>query len=148
MSDKKSVTSTATGESFKTPSGNCKSSNLVYLAECRLCSQQYTGKTTNRLQKRIAGHRSHVLGYTQEEDDEESDDKALAEHLHSEHQLDTVAAFNLSYSFTILQLNPRNLDKCEQKWVSRLATLHPFGLNREKPCGIADSILNMSQRAL
>jgi hypothetical protein len=148
MSNKKSVTSTATGESFRTPSGDCKCSNVVYLAECLLCKQQYTGKTTNKLQKRIAGHRSHVLGFTIAEDDEESDDKALAEHLSSEHHLDTVAAFNLSYSFTILQINPRNLDKSEQKWVSRLVTLRPFGLNREKPCGVADSILNMSQRAL
>ena len=46
-----------------------------------------------------------------------------------------------------LKMNPRNLAKCEQKWMNQLVTLHPFGLNREKPCGVADSILNMSQQA-
>ena len=156
MSNRKSVTSTATGRSYATPSGDCKSSKLIYLAECVICKLQYTGKTDNRLQKRISGHRSHVedseddSSDADEEDDEEedSDEKALAEHLSTAHGLDSVAGFNASYSFTILQQNPRNLARCEQKWMNQLVTLHPFGLNREKPCGVADSILNMSYQAL
>ena len=147
MSNKQSITSTVTGETYKTPSGNCKTKRAVYLAECRLCKIQYTGKTSNKLQTRISGHRSHVTDFDPEEDDEDLDEKALAEHLLSEHNISDVKTFNESYGFTVLQINPKNLDKCEQMWANRLITLRPFGLNREKPCGVADSILDMSLRA-
>jgi hypothetical protein len=147
MSNKKSITSTVTGETYKTPSGNCKTERAVYLAECRLCKMQYTGKTSNKLQTRISGHRSHVANFDPEDDDEDLDEKALAEHLLSEHNINDVKNFNESYGFTVLQINPKNLDKCEQMWANRLITLRPFGLNREKPCGVAESILDMSLRA-
>ena len=149
MSNKKTITSTVTGETFRTPPGNCKTTKCIYAAECRLCMIQYTGKTTNRVQKRICGHRSHVTGFIAENDDDEddSDEKALAEHLFSEHGINDVSTFNESFSFTILEVNPKNLQKCEQMWVNRLVTLYPFGLNRDKPCGVSDSILNMSRRA-
>ena len=72
----------------------------------------------------------------------------VEEHLFTEHGLDTVQAFNKSYKFSILQVNPKNLERCEQMWANKLLTIHPFGLNKEKPCGVAESFLNMSQRAL
>ena len=52
---------------------------------------------------------------------EEKDGVALAEHLKLVHKLDSVELFNLSvelfnlsYTFTVMQLEPRNIDKCEQ----------------------------------
>ena len=147
MSKKKSIESTVTGSSYKIPSANCKSKNLVYCAECLLCQKQYTGKTTNKLQQRISGHRSHVNRPPDElPKPEDTDEATLAEHLNLVHNMDSVELFNLSYSFTVLQLEPRNIDKCEQKWISQLVTLEPYGLNKEKPCGVADSILTMSKK--
>ena len=80
------------------------------------------------------------------EEDRDTDEAALADHLKDEHAMATVALFNLSYSFTILQIEPGDLDQCEQKWVCQLVTMQPFGLNIEKPRGVADSITTMSQK--
>ena len=77
--------------------------------------------------------------------EEESDVAALADHLRQEHQLTLTEEFNQNYVFTILKLDPCDLDKCEQEWVSRLVTMRPFGLNIEKPCGVSDSVLTMAK---
>ena len=106
--------------------------------------KQYTGRTANKLQSRISGHRSHV-GDTVYDD---SDDAALAEHLHEVHGLDRVEHFNQNYEFTVLEINPRNLDAAEQRWVSRLVTMKPFGLNKEKPRGVADTVKTMFRKSL
>ena len=142
----KTITSTHTGKTFRTPAGNCKSKTLVYGARCIICNKQYVGKTDNRLQCRISGHRSHVKKDQVAEEDRDTDEAALADHLKDEHAMATVALFNLSYSFTILQIEPGDLDQCEQKWVCQLVTMQPFGLNIEKPRGVADSITTMSQK--
>ena len=84
--------------------------------------------------------------YKPTDTDKDTDEAALANHLKEEHNMTTVQLFNLSYSFTILQIEPGDLDKCEQKWVSQLVTMQPFGLNIEKPRGVADSIMTMSQK--
>ena len=153
MSNNKYVTSTATGETYKLPNGTCKSKRLIYLAQCVICQLQYTGKTSNKLQTRIAGHRTHVgkMNMTNSDDqdsDDDSDDMVLAEHLFKVHGFQTVRNFNESYKFSILQLNPKNLERCEQLWANKLCTIRPFGLNKEKPCGVAESLLDMSQRSL
>ena len=54
---------------------------------------------------------------------------------------------NVNYSFTILEFDPPDLDKAEQKWASRLVTMEPFGLNIQKPCGVADKMITMSKKA-
>ena len=146
MSNSESIRSSATGKSFKLPEGNCKSRNVIYCAECSLCNKQYTGKSSNKLQTRIAGHRSHV-GY---EDGLiiESDERTLAEHLQEIHHLHSVDTFNSNYSFTVLELSPRNLDLAEQKWVNKLLTIEPFGLNKEKPGGVLGSFRSMVNRSL
>ena len=152
MSNNKYVTSTTTGETYKLPNGTCKSKGLIYLAQCVICQLQYTGKTSNKLQTRISGHRTHVGRLKtipeDKEGEEESDEMVLAEHLFNVHGLNTVRAFNESYKFSILQLNPKNLERCEQMWANKLLTIQPFGLNKEKPCGVAESLLDMSQRSL
>ena len=148
MSHNKAVTSKTTGRTYKAPAGNCKSSNLVYCAQCKLCLKQYVGKTVTKLQCRISGHRSFVNKTTRCDSSEDSDEAALAEHLHKDHNFDTIDDFNNNYSFSILEIGPFELDMAEQRWVSRLVTMRPFGLNIEKPSGVCDSIKTMSRKSL
>ena len=144
MSNGNTITSTTTGKLFRTPSDDCKSKNLIYCAQCRVCNKQYTGKTVTRLQNRISGHRTHV-GDTEFD---ESDEAALVQHLVEDHNFDTIDRFNLNFSFTVVELSPHDLDKAEQRWASRLVTMRPFGLNKEKPLGVADSVRTMSRKSL
>ena len=64
------------------------------------------------------------------------------------HSLHSVDLFNSNYSFTVLEVSPRNLDQAEQKWTNKLMTLQPFGLNKEKPGGVLSSISSMCKRSL
>jgi len=145
MSNRNTITSTATKKVYKTPRANCRSRAVIYCAQCRLCNKQYTGKSVCKLQRRISGHRSHV---GDEVFDEESDEATLAEHLQVCHNLTTTDLFDESYWFTVLENSPKNLDISEQRWVSRLMTMRPFGLNKEKPGGVTDSVSSMCRRSL
>ena len=146
MSNRKKVISNVTKKTYATPSGNCKSSRLIYGAQCLLCKMQYTGQTVNRLQTRISGHRSH-MNKTQDDDSVDTDEASLANHLKNIHGMNSVELFNVMYSFTILQMDPKDLDKAEQQWISQLVTMHPYGLNIEKPRGVADSLITMSRKS-
>ena len=145
MSGNATISSSSNGKVFKTPSATCKSRNIIYCATCMYCTKQYVGKSTCKLQSRISGHRTHMGDVVFEID---NDDASLAEHLKVDHNLETVELFNLGYVFTVLQLSPVDLDQCEQKWVSRLTTLVPFGLNKEVPRGVSDSVKTMCRKSL
>ena len=147
MSHKASVTSKTTGKTYKTPAGNCKSFRLVYCAQCKLCQKQYVGRTVNKLQTRISGHRTFV-NKANVNSTEETDEAALAEHLRKDHNIDSIDGFDNIYSFTILEVGPLELAISEQRWVSRLVTMRPFGLNIEKPNGVSDSVKTMSRKSL
>lgn len=157
------VVSKTTGNVFGTPGADCKSRNLIYCATCLLCQKQYTGRTVTKLQKRICGHRSHL---DDEFFDDESDEATLVEHLSVDHNFKvkprdneeslppgdgnflSSKLFNSSYQFTVLELSPHDIDRAEQRWISKLLTMRPFGLNKEKPCGVTDSVRMMCRRSL
>jgi hypothetical protein len=145
MSESNFVTSSKSGRIFSTPSADCKTKNIVYCATCLHCSKQYVGKSTNKLQTRISGHRSHKNNTAFDPD---TDDATLAEHLHLCHDVTDSDSFNHSYSFTVLQISSYDIDSCEQRWVDRLITLSPFGLNKVAPNWVSDSISNMCRKLL
>ena len=48
------------GRNISLPSGNCKSKNIIYLAQCNLCPHKfYVGRTVQPLNKRVNGHRQN-----------------------------------------------------------------------------------------
>ncbi len=149
MSGSASIVSTTTGKCFKTPNANCKTRNLTYCATCQLqqCSKQYTGRTVTKLSSRISKHRGHLSDTVF---DDESDEATLAEHLVVDHGLVAPSSevFNSSYLFTVLERDPQDIVKSEQRWTDKLLTLRPFGLNKEKPGGVAASVSSMCSRAL
>jgi hypothetical protein len=147
MSNQKKLISNVTKKTYVTPSGDCKSSRLIYGAQCLLCKIQYAGQTVNKLRTRISGHRSHMNRTPDIEPTEDTDEASLANHLKNEHGMDSVELFNVMYSFTILQIDPPDLDKAEQQWISQLVTMHPYGLNIEKPRGVADSLITMCKKS-
>ena len=133
--------------------GNCKTKRVMYCGECDLCGIQYVGQTVNELRTRLASHRSWMKKSKKKEDTEDEPEKfrrkdegALAEHLKAVHGLATVEDFNRSYKFTILKSNISNLDSVEQKWIDIMGTMHPFGLNLDKPCGVSASVLELMER--
>ena len=101
--------------------------------------------STTKLQSSISNHRSHV---GDDCFDPDTDEATLAEHLHNDHNLNSVGLFNSNFSFTILELGPRNIDFTDQKWANRLMTMRPFGLNQEKPGGVIGSTSYMCRRLL
>ena len=49
---------TVNGQLVNLPNGNCKSKNVIYLAQCNLCVDNcYVGRTVQPLNKRVNGHR-------------------------------------------------------------------------------------------
>ena len=50
------------GKTLHLAGGDCKTNNCIYVAECPECKKYYFGKTTQRLNKRIAGHRNKING--------------------------------------------------------------------------------------
>ena len=89
------------------PEVNCKSCNIVNCSQFYLCNKQYTEKSSNKLETIITGHR-YPVGYS---DDNCINEKTLVEHLQEVRHFVSVDQFNSNYSFTILEVSPRNLDQ-------------------------------------
>ena len=129
---------------IKTAGGNCKSCNVVYGFQCKLCNIRYVGKTTESLNNRINGHRSKfykVLKHSAKRRsrvgmDDYDDEQILGAHLVHEHKLKRGTDFNDNYIVSILaHSRPCTLRKTEQFWIDKLHTLRPFGLNQNKSVG-------------
>ena len=53
--------SSTTGKSCKVKATvNCKTSNVLYMIECKQCGKQYVGETENVLHIQMNGHRSDI----------------------------------------------------------------------------------------
>ena len=119
MSQKNNITSKLSKRNFRTPHGTCKTKNVIYCANCTICDLKYVGQTTQELRGRIGAHRYHV-GRPPQVDKLERDDSALAEHMKNMHGKPSINDFNNYYKFTIIEIEPKSLNKSEKFWVSRL----------------------------
>ena len=126
------------GKKYRTAKGKCDSRNLIYHAKCRHCSKGYVGKTTQKLNGRISGHRGKFTEFLFQDTSHLNDeDNLLGLHLFHKHHLNSRSAFDQSYSFTILEkCSPRDLDLKEHVWVQKLKCVAPYGLNSHDPFGI------------
>ena len=70
------LTNTKTGKHVKiTAGGNCRSTNLVYAARCKICDLIYIGETGKELRKRFCDHRFDTKS--------RPDNNEFADHIHS-----------------------------------------------------------------
>ena len=121
------IKSHSTGKLF-TKNVNCQSSNLIYLISCNKCEIQYVGQTKNRLLTRFQGHFNDIAHDL---------DTTVARHLN---RCTTTSTTNKSTTFQITILSfitspPESAvsklhrDKLEKRWMHRLKTIMPAGLN-------------------
>ena len=109
---------------------NCKSPNVIYVAQCQLCSKipdvddTYTGQTGQPFHKRVNGHRSC---FTNPDNVELIEKSALSLHSYNEHRDN----FDLNDFKFILhdQTRPRDLNRRESRRIGELRT-NVMGLNR------------------
>ena len=137
MSKEDSVTD-LNEKKYKTARGKCNSNNLIYHAKCKHCFKGYVGKTTQKLNGRISGHRGKFNEFLFNDVSQLNDeDNLLGLHLFHKHHLNFKDAFDDSYTFTILEkCNPKYLDLKEHVWVQKLKCVAPYGLNSHDPFGI------------
>ena len=131
--------------------GNCTTHyNIVYLFICTLCDKPYVGRTFNPLNIRTNQHRSafyrvlsaHKTGKLANSDlelDNESDDiYSLGMHIVIDHNFSEKGDFDKFYRVLILSSNssPSSLEVKEHKFIHRLNSLRPSGINRANPFSI------------
>ena len=133
------------GQEIQSKQGSCASRNVIYFALCLLCVKGYAGKTTTCLRSRINGHRAlfrkvilnPTVLITNETNHKFNNDLSLGYHLYKDHNINHRDDFNKYMRFTIIQhCSSSNLDVTEHKWIHRLRTLEPSGINVVNPYGI------------
>ena len=107
---------------------NCHSSNLIYVITCKTCGTQYVGQTKNHLQTQFQGHFNDI---------DYDRDTTVARHLNRCTNQDTNPILK-RFEITIVSfikspadssLSKQLRDKEEKRWMRRLSTIMPSGLN-------------------
>ena len=107
--------------------GSCKTSNIIYAAECGKHKKLYIGQSKNQVNSRFCGHRSDIKKLTSNTSDSDFGGTELLEHFssspHSPKDL----------RVRILDNNPkwRDVDRLtmEDYFICKLKTIEPDGLN-------------------
>ena len=121
MSRSNSVTNEKANITVKTVGGCVNTRNLVYAAKCKRCKISYVGYTTMQLNERFNLHRSDVLHHP--------DRSELPGHFSGSPACD----FERDLEVHILQKDLSGsraiLEAAEDKWILKLDTLAPNGMN-------------------
>ena len=115
------ICSKVTGERFNIKlHATCKTSNIVYLIECRRCGHQYVGESGQPLHMRMNGHRYDISHRKTKE-------SPVAAHFtstgHSESDL-SVCVIDRLWTDDVIRRKNR-----ESRWIRTLGTLWPSGMN-------------------
>ena len=102
-------------------SGNCKTSDIVYVARCKVCDILYVGETKEELRSRFSKHRYDAK--------KRPENCELAAHVHAmKHD------FDRDIEVTVLQQGFKSDAErkfFEDKYICQLGTLTPNGLNKD-----------------
>ena len=114
--------SAVTGVEFRArTTADCKTSNVVYLIECRKCKKQYVGETENPLHLRLNGHRSDYY--------RRLPDKPVGMHFNtSGHTFDDLTIMIIEQMRVANATHRKNR---ESFWIHTLRSSTPHGLNIE-----------------
>ena len=124
--------------------GTCKTYNICYLAVCDICNKPYTGRTVDHMHNRVSGHRHKYVEILKKYEegtlqtlDTNNDLYTLGLHLHLEHGCTHPRDFDRHFQFSILEVvNPSNINVKEYKWMHKLNSFQPVGINVEYPFGL------------
>ena len=100
--------------------GSCKTTGVIYAATCTKHNLIYIGHTGEKLSDRFSKHRYDIK--------QRPDNSELAAHFHQDHDISS------DMRIQILQSGIRSLPErefYEDKWICRLQTLQPTGMNME-----------------
>ena len=101
---------------------NCDSANIIYLITCTKCSKGYVGETGNTMRVRLNQHLCDIRLQKP---------TAVAEHFNTAgHSLDNFQAMPIEQIPSNQDVHFRK--RQESKWIDRLQTLKPLGLNQTK----------------
>jgi len=137
------ITSTSTSREYNTRKYvSCKSNNLIYCITCTTCNKQYVGQTKNRLQDRFQMHFYHIESKKQinplkrqpkaKKLNPKFDDPIGRHFKQSDHNgLNSIHIHILQFISAPSESIPAQMlrDDWERKWIHRLKTIAPLGLN-------------------
>ena len=119
MNQSKEVLNKQSGRKCYISSGGPTDSNIIYAVECKKHNLFYVGMTTTQLNERINRHRSDIKHYPGRCE--------LSKHC-SEHGCDIDK--DVEISVLVHVKGPfGKLKRQEDKWINRLGTLAPGGMN-------------------
>ena len=101
--------------------GDCKSRNVIYAALCKKHNLIYVGQTGETLSDRFSKHRYDIK--------KRPENSKLAQHFHTNHDLDRDLGVTILERVNIVDESAR--EYFEERWICRLHTLQPHGLNQE-----------------
>ena len=117
--------SAVTKKSYKVrTSATCKTKGSVYSIQCRKCRKQYIGTTKNALHIRVNSHRSDIRN-------KKTQKSAVAKHFNRRgHSMDDLTIMVIEKIPKRDVQTRRGCEKHERKWIGKLRTLDPLGMNR------------------
>ena len=119
------VVSHSTGRTYKTETKvSCHSTNFIYCINCSDCGMQYVGQTKNSVIVRINNHLSTIRLH---------EDLPVPNHM-ADHNTSDYPNIKI-HILEFIRAPPSSIkaqelrDSVERKWITRLNTLVPHGLN-------------------
>ena len=121
----------------KTAASSCSTYNIVYLVICSVCGKHYVGRSTRCLNTRMGEHRRHYYSILNNKPIfAEGDDQALGAHLYNHGYRDRNDFDNVYSVCVIDKCSPKALEVSEHKYIHRLNSLSPNGINLSNPFSV------------
>ena len=98
--------------------GTCRTKCVIYAARCKKCDLIYIGHTSNELRERFGKHRYDI--------NKRPSNTELSEHFGKDHTEKDIQVKILQSGLW----DDREREFHEDKWICRLQTLTPFGINK------------------